>query len=229
MLVGIAACLVAAIIVSLSRMAFLATLLSGCLTALALIACHLRRGRMGAPAWRLGASALLVVLALILLPTKEMADRFVGSAAADNVSTQTRLDIWKDTLPMVGAYKWVGSGLGAYEVGLFPFKTVAPTNRIDFAHNDYLQILAELGAFGAALAFALAMWILWRALRAVLQGGAIRHWELAVGLLWALFAIGLHSFADFNLYIPANAFVLAWLSGVAASPALMERGPRIAF
>jgi hypothetical protein len=30
-----------------------------------------------------------------------------------------------------------------------------------------------------------------------------------------MLAIGFHSLADFNLYIPANALVLAWLFGVA--------------
>jgi hypothetical protein len=52
---------------------------------------------------------------------------------------------------------------------------------------------------------------------------ASRNWELAVGLLGALFAIGVHSLTDFNLYIPANALTLAWLSGMADSLGLRER------
>jgi hypothetical protein len=31
-------------------------------------------------------------------------------------------------------------------------------------------------------------------------------------------AIMLHSFVDFNLYIPANAMLLAWIAGIAANP-----------
>jgi len=54
--------------------------------------------------------------------------------------------------------------------------------------------------------------VLWK------RGG--REWELTVGLLCALLAIGFHSLADFNLYIPANALPVAWLGGVAISPAL---------
>jgi hypothetical protein len=49
-----------------------------------------------------------------------------------------------------------------------------------------------------------------------------RNWELAVGLLGALFAIALHSLVDFNLYIPANALTVAWLCGIADSPGLRE-------
>jgi hypothetical protein len=32
--------------------------------------------------------------------------------------------------------------------------------------------------------------------------------------LYALLAIAVHSFVDFNLYIPANAMLLAWIAGV---------------
>jgi hypothetical protein len=34
--------------------------------------------------------------------------------------------------------------------------------------------------------------------------------------------MGAHSLVDFNLYIPANALVLAWILGMATAPALTE-------
>jgi hypothetical protein len=40
---------------------------------------------------------------------------------------------------------------------------------------------------------------------------------LAIACIGAFAAIGLHSMVDFNLYIPANAMLLAWISGVAAA------------
>jgi hypothetical protein len=39
----------------------------------------------------------------------------------------------------------------------------------------------------------------------------------AVACVGALSAIALHSLADFNLYIPANAMLLAWIAGVTMS------------
>jgi hypothetical protein len=66
----------------------------------------------------------------------------------------------------------------------------------------------------------LAGWVVARTLGVVLRRRGARNWELAVGLFASLVTIGLHSLADFNLYIPANALAFAWLSGVAASPAL---------
>jgi O-antigen ligase len=137
-------------------------------------------------------------------------------------STDNRMDIWRDTLRMTPSYKWIGCGLGAYERGMYLYKTVAPTNTLDFAHNDYLQVFAELGAVGSALAGCLLAWILWRAAAVALLQRESRNWELAVGLLIALLSFSFHSLADFNLYIPANALVFAWLGGLAVSPGLQE-------
>ncbi len=39
-------------------------------------------------------------------------------------------------------------------------------------------------------------------------------------------AILIHSLVDFNLYIPANAMVLAWVGGMATSPAML-RSPAV--
>jgi O-antigen ligase len=216
----IAACLLAGIIVSLSRMGFLSTLASFGLTAF----CLLASCRASEFNWRsrwLWVVPILVPLCILFLSTKEMVLRF-AEIAAEDISKDTRMQIWNDTTHIIGAYKWTGCGLGAYEHCLYQFKTAAPINTVDFAHNDYLQILSEVGLPCGIVVAVIAGWILWRTVSVVLfiRGG--RNWELAVGLLGTFLAIGLHSLADFNLYIPANALVLAWLGGVAVSATLRE-------
>jgi O-antigen ligase len=96
---------------------------------------------------------------------------------------------------------------------------------VDFAHNDYLQVLAEFGLIGFLLLAALLIRTLVRVFRATLGDGPQRYLAIACG--GSLTAILLHSFVDFNLYIPANAMVLAWIAGVAEalpkpSPALAD-------
>ena len=71
------------------------------------------------------------------------------------------------------------------------------------------------------LAIAFAVIVLIRPLSMLVRHG-YKHWPLCAGLLGAFVAIGLHSLVDFNLYIPANALVLAWLAGVAMSPGMSE-------
>ena len=86
----------------------------------------------------------------------------------------------------------------------------------DFAHNDYLQLLAELGwvgfAIGATLAFSVVRMAVQRAVRSA--DPEARYFALACA--GALAAILVHSFADFNFYIPANAMLLAWIAGMTA-------------
>ena len=209
-ILGIAVCLLAGIVVSLSRMGFLAAIGSLLLMVVLLLVPRAN--------WRKWAPLLAIPLALlILLPSRELRQRFSFTMTTSEVSSQTRLEIWSDTLHFVSGHKWLGSGLGAYERGLYLFKTVKPTNTLDFAHNDYLQVLAELGIPGVLLFAGLILWLVRIPLREAFSRGYSRNRELCIGLLGALGAIALHSLTDFNLYIPANALAVAWLGGLAVS------------
>jgi O-antigen ligase len=221
-LLAISASLLTGVVLSQSRMGFISTLAG---TAFTMLIVPLSRAKtdevVGARrAWRWVVPLALPLAMLVLLPTRELVLRFADMASTGELSKDDRVGIWQDTLHLIGAYKWTGCGLGAYEHGLYRYKTTAPVNTVDFAHNDYLQILAELGIPGAILAATLAGWIVARTLGVVLWRRGARNWELAVGLFASLVTIGLHSLADFNLYIPANALAFAWLSGVAVSPGL---------
>jgi putative inorganic carbon (HCO3(-)) transporter len=214
---AVAACLLMGVFLSLSRMGVVSTLAGATLMGLAALPSR-RTGEGNRRRWWLWLLPVAIPLGLLVfLPTRDLVLRFAELTATPEVSKDTRVQIWSDTLGVVAAYPWTGCGLGAYEHGLYRFKTVAPTNTVDFAHNDYLQILAELGLPGMLLVAVLGGWILKRTLTLVVstRGGA--NWELAVGLLGALLTFGLHSLAEFNLFIPANTLALAWLCGVATS------------
>lgn len=213
----VAACLLMGVFLSLSRMAVVSTLAAAALTGLAALGSR-RLGEVNRRRrWLWLVPVAIPLCLLVCLSTRDLVLRFAELTATPEISKDTRMQIWSDTFGVVAAYPWTGCGLGAYEHGLYQFKAVAPTNTVDFAHNDYLQILAELSLPGMLLVAVLGGWILKRTLTLVVstRGGA--NWELAVGLLGAFLTFGLHSLADFNLFIPANALALAWLGGVATS------------
>jgi O-antigen ligase len=219
-LLGVSACILAGVSGSFSRMGFMATLAGVVTVAAGWLVVRNREAHAHTSRWLWLLPVLLPLgIALFLATNDAMVPRFTDSA---ELKGDGRVQLWAETLPLIAAYKWTGTGIGAYQQGLYPFRTFAPTLTVDFAHNDYLQILAELGLAGGGLAIALAIWIFWRPLSIVAQPGS-QQWALSLGLLGSLVAIGLHSFVDFNLYIPANAFALAWLAGVAVSPGLRER------
>lgn len=220
-LLGVGACLLTGIVFSLSRMGFLAALGAAILILVTLLLSRPRQAVRGS-GWQWLAAMALPVFLLVCLPTRELLVRFGEIREANQAASETRAGIWGDSLHLIAAYKWAGCGLGAYEYAFYRFNANSPMDTVDFAHNDYLQVAAELGWIGAALAATLALWIVWRVLLVVLWMRGSPNWELAVGILGALFAISLHSLADFNLYIPANALTLAWLSGMADSPGLRD-------
>jgi O-antigen ligase len=208
-MLAVAACLLMGIILSLSRMGLISTLTAAFGVLVVLIFSLPRRRR-----WFWLVPIAIPLLILVSLSTRELVLRFADLTATQEISKDVRVQIWTDTLHVIAAYRWTGCGLGAYERGIYGFKTVAPTNTLDYAHNDYLQIAAELGIPGMLLLAALALWVLGRTLRVVIFMRGSPNWYLACGLLGAFLAIAVHSLADFNLYVPANALAFAWLAGL---------------
>jgi O-antigen ligase len=126
---------------------------------------------------------------------------------------------------MIRDYAIVGSGFGTFEAAFVRYKTSAPTVIDTHAHNDYLQLLAELGvvgAFGIGLAVMLAFW---RTTRAVRRAGSGTAQCFAAASLSAFVAILLHSAVDFNMYVPANGLAFAWLCGTCFGLEFAEDDP----
>lgn len=220
-LLTVAACILMGIVLSLSRMGFISTLVASGIALLVLLGSS-PSDEAPRSKWRWAIPAVALLLIVTVLPTQELVLRFADMAATEDVTQETRALIWKNTVQVAGNYPLTGCGIGAFEQCLYLYKTAAPVNTVDFAHNDYLQMVAELGWMGSALAAGLAAWVLWKPTSVVLFGRRRDNWEMALGLLVALLTLGLHSLTDFNLYIPANAAAFAWIAGIAVSPGLRK-------
>jgi O-antigen ligase len=209
---ALAVLLLLGIIYSLSRMGFLVALCS--LFAIAVLAVGprtpVRYRWMG-----VAIIGLSIVLAFVLLPPNQLIARFADLASSDRVSADTRLHLWGETLSLIQAYPLFGCGLGGYESAFRAFQVTLPAMSIDFAHNDYLQFLSELGTVGFVILALLVSTLVYQALRAAVQQEAIDGRCLAIACVGSLMAMLLHSVADFNMQIPANASVMAWVSGIA--------------
>lgn len=200
-----------AVAASLSRMGFVATL-AGLFVAAAAVLLRERR-EQGRQAWiPLVAVAAIVLTLAALLPSITLIQRFAHGATPGDISSDARFGIWRDTLRLIAAYPVAGCGFGAFQSAYMRYQTVAPLLTVNFAHNDYLQLLAELGVPGFLTLLAAAA-IVWHKLWRNLNRG--RDVYLYAACLGALAAIALHSLVDFNLYKPANAMVVAWIAGIA--------------
>jgi O-antigen ligase len=209
---GAAAAMLAGVIESQSRMGFTASLVA--LFVVGVLAVSSRRPARGAMRRRglaLAITGAAVLLAFLFMPSEKLMSRFGALAELD--SQNERVGFWKETLPLIADYPVIGCGLGAYESCFLPYKSVDPEYTVGYAHNDYLQVMAEFGlpAFGCLLA-----------LTALAYGTALRRTNpkhpgrwLAIASVGALSAILLHSFVDFNLYVPANGFLTVWVAAMA--------------
>ncbi len=215
---GAACMILVAVVDSRSRMGFLSTLAGVFVCAVIGLWNRARnshrRGSLFLNFWLpiAGAGAVLA-LAFVFLASDQMIGRLSEFDAPSAPVENTRERLWKESLPLVADYKMTGCGLGAYESCFLPYKAVAPNYIADRAHNDYIQLMAELGLPGFVCILALAVLAWWTAVREGASHSSGRY--LAIACAGSLTAILLHSLADFNLYVPANGMLAAWVAGLA--------------
>jgi putative inorganic carbon (HCO3(-)) transporter len=213
----------AAIILSLSRMGFIAAL-SSLFVMGTLVLGTTQLGWMTVSRKRrwvaVGIVAALVLAGFIFLPPEKLIQRFAEFVSTDGLTSEGRTDLWAETIPLIKAYPVFGCGLGGYETAFSRFKVSGVLLTDDFVHNDYLQLLAELGLVGFAIGAALARSVVRMAFRGSVKSSDPEARYFAVACVGALVTIALHSLADFNLYIPANAMLLAWIAGMATGAEL---------
>ena len=134
----------------------------------------------------------------------------------DDKTLEGRWPIWSDSLHLLAAYPLTGSGLGTYDASFPKYQTAEVDLDFDFAHNDYLQLAAEMGVMGFLILAGFVVAIVAKTVRAGTGHFSSRTRYFGWGCSGAIAAILLHSLTDFNTYIPANALALAWIFGIVA-------------
>jgi O-antigen ligase len=121
--------------------------------------------------------------------------------------------IWRDTTAMIRDNWVTGVGLGAYPTAYPIYNTRDRMAPVSQAHNDFLQILADGGIFGAII----ALWFIFIVARDTVRASRHRNPLIAataLGCASGLFALIVHSLFDFNLQIPSNALLFLVLTSV---------------
>jgi O-antigen ligase len=130
---------------------------------------------------------------------------------------ESRWSLWKDTARLIGGHPLLGSGLGTFPVAFTRVQSTFLGQFVNHAHNDYLELASDLGIPAAVLFFGSTGALLARVARKAASSEASFERAMALGCLGSIAAILLHSFTDFNLYIPANALMFSLILGLAAS------------
>lgn len=153
------------------------------------------------------AIAVGVALAIGLIP---VVDRFAETDMLDD----DRWPMIMGAIGMAGQYFPMGSGAGTFAALYPPFQPAGILAFVHRAHNEYVEWIVEGGILAlVTILFAVALY----AIRVVLLARATerdRVHYLQVGAALGVLLMALHSLVDFNLRIPVNAMVFAFLSGL---------------
>jgi putative inorganic carbon (HCO3(-)) transporter len=163
--------------------------------------------------------ASLIVIDIAIIGTWFGVERTVQRIAETTArQVEERVDPSIYAVKIFEDYPLFGTGGGTFYTAYTRYRGRDIDAYYDHVHNDYVQFLAETGVIGIALmglfalgALACAVLTQWRRPDPLLRG-------VAFGVVMGITALGIHSTVDFNLQIPANAFIfvvllaLGWVS-----------------
>ena len=135
-------------------------------------------------------------------------DRFLGRFYSFETGIRSRLSLSHNTFLISKSSPLTGTGLGTFEAVYPGYQDADLDKLVDYAHNDWLQLLSETGWVGMTLVLAGLIWVL---------GNSLLSWQkrqdpftvgIGLGGMGALVSISLHSLVDFSLHLPAIALLL---------------------
>jgi O-antigen ligase len=163
--------------------------------------------------------ASLIVIDLALIGAWFGVERTVQRITETTVqNVEERVEPSVYAVKILEDYPLFGSGGGTFYTAFTRYRGHDIDAYYDHVHNDYVQFLTETGIIGASL---LGLLVLASFACAILAQARRRDplaRGVAFGVVMGVTAIGIHSTVDFNLQIPANAFIfmillaLGWLS-----------------
>lgn len=171
----------------------------------------------------------LIVVAAVLLGggALMLQDSSLRKRVAQVVTPDsTRFDLWRASIEQWKLQPVFGTGSASYRFYGRQFRAERMQADPVVVHNDYLHLLCEYGLVGVA-AFGIFIWAhLRQGWHSFVRYGPRRvttehlpfgnHLALTLGALGAIAAYAMHSVVDFNLHVPANALLVAFVIGLLA-------------
>ena len=178
--------------------------------------------------WRIGGPAVIIAV-LMGLAAFFLIHRnaYLSDRAQSMFEKNVRLEMWKAAIQQWKLQPLFGTGSGTYLYYGRQFRTPELQTDPVYVHNDYLQLLADYGLAGGAF-FLIFLgshlgngWKNFRRLglkRVAVSSRLLSNaMALQLGAIPAVFAYMIHSFFDFNLHIPANVLLVAFVFGLLAN------------
>jgi O-antigen ligase len=169
-----------------------------------------------------GGLVLLVLGSVLFLGGESSVLRGIGLQNVPSDVTSGRAHFWSIAWKIFLAHPILGAGFDAFGVAFPRYDSWNGQFRVEQAHNDYLQTLADGGIVSLACVLAFVFIFVRQGIVSISRRTSEINRSISTGALAGCFGILIHSVFDFPLRTPANAFfflllvVLAIGNGAAA-------------
>jgi putative inorganic carbon (HCO3(-)) transporter len=163
--------------------------------------------------------AVFLVIILLLFLNQDVIVKRISQLWDPHGTAFMRLHTWEAAFSMIKASPIFGSGLGTFQI-VFPgfryfgFESEVPIGNVLHAHNEYLEIWAEMGILGLALFLWLMIGFFRHALRN-LKGG--REGLIALGMIAGIAGVLVDSLFSSSMRWTGPAFTFWFLFGLAVT------------
>ena len=172
-----------------------------------------------------GGAGLLIIIAGAVLFLGGGGALFRGFGFEDQQAdiTSGRSHFWGVAAKIFLDNPIIGAGFDAFGVAFSKYDTWNGFFRVEQAHNDYLQMLADGGVLAFACVAAFIFLFFRRGLQVINNSTNKFRRSVAVGSMAGCFGILIHSFFDFPLRTQSNAFFFLLLVVLATASVGDER------
>jgi O-antigen ligase len=161
------------------------------------------------------AFGLLLAAGITILGSNPAIERIQTLKSPENTDLADRIVVWGGCADLIKKFPLLGTGLGTFPWSFTEVRPAGITGRWREAHNDWVQIVTELGLpvllpllWGVITLFRTGL-LSFRTTSSRLCAGTV------LGALGGIVAILVHSVSDFNIQITSNGVVFACLAGLA--------------
>lgn len=176
-------------------------------------------GRRRLPLLATGSVAAIVALGTVLfLGGGDSLMRGIGFAQTSDDISSGRLHFWSVAWQIFTANPIIGAGLDAFGVAYTRFDTEGGLYRVEQAHNEYLQMLADGGIIAFGLMIAFIVLVVRKGIRRIRteRNSFIR--TTTIGCLAGCVGIFVHSLFDFPLRTAGNAYCFLLVVAIMLAP-----------
>ena len=163
----------------------------------------------------LGLAIVFILLALVTIGLEGIQSKLGTRLITD---ADVRNSISRSTFEAATVLWPWGSGPGSFEAVFPRFHPVLNIGYIEYAHNDHVQILMELGVFGAILIAVFVLLVIQQIFSFIrlyrFENRLSKETVIQCFCGVSVLAFMLHCWVEFNMHIPVLAITAAFLCGI---------------